>query len=246
MHKGTLYLIPATIADGTQRHTIPPQVLSILPSIKIFLAEDIRTARRYLSSLGVYESIEPLVFHVLNKDTREADIAGLMTPLTEGHDVGVVSESGCPGVADPGALAVAYAHANNIRVVPLVGPSSLLMALMASGLNGQQFAFHGYLPIEPKLAAEQLRAMEKESLKKQQTQIFIETPYRNNQVFELALKTLQKSTMFTVAIDITGKGESIRTQTIGNWLSAKGTGIPGSTLVMWPKEPAVFLFLSRR
>lgn len=230
-----LYLIPNIIAEGTQKETIPPQVLSVLPSLNTFLVEDVRTARRYLSSLGIYRSIEPLVFHTLNKDTREADIPGLMHPLLEGTDMGVISESGCPGVADPGALAVAYAHANNIRVVPLVGPSSLLMALMASGLNGQQFVFHGYLPIDPKHAADQLKAMEKESKKKNQTQVFIETPYRNNQIFELSLKTLQKSTLLTVAIDITGKGESIRTQTIGKWQSLKA---------IWPKQPAVFLFLA--
>lgn len=206
-----------------------------MPSITTFLVEDVRTARRYLSSLKIYSAIDDLKFFVLNKDTREADLPELMRPLMEGQDVGVISESGCPGVADPGALAVAYAHANNIKVVPLVGPSSLLLAVMASGLNGQQFVFHGYLPIDAKQAAGQLRIMESESRKKNQTQVFIETPYRNNHIFELALKTLHKSTLFTVAIDLTGKGESIRTQTIGKWLSEKTS---------WPKEPAVFLFLS--
>ncbi|HEX8061191.1 MAG TPA: SAM-dependent methyltransferase, partial [Cyclobacteriaceae bacterium] len=211
---------------------IPPQVLEVLPSIKIFLVENVRTARRFLSSLKIYDSVETLTFHVLDKDTK--DVSALIKPIQH-EDIGVISESGCPGVADPGALAVAYAHANNIKVVPLVGPSSLLMALMASGLNGQQFAFHGYLPIDTKEAAEQLRTMEKESKKKSQTQIFIETPYRNNQLFELMLKTLQKSTLLTVAIDVTGPHESIQTQTIGRWLLGKAT---------WPKQPAVFLFLA--
>ena len=204
----------------------------MLPSIKIFLAENIRTARRFLSSLRIYDSIEDLTFHVLDKDTK--DVAPLMSSIGK-ENIGVISESGCPGIADPGALAVAYAHVHNIRVVPLVGPSSLLMALMGSGLNGQQFVFHGYLPIDPKQAAEQLRAMEKESKKKAQTQVFIETPYRNNQLFELMLKTLQKTTLLTAAIDITGKQESIRTQTIAQWQSSKAT---------WPKQPAVFLFLA--
>ena len=220
-NKGTLYLIPNILAEGTQNQVIPLQVARTLHFITIFLAEDIRTARRYLSSLSIYEKIEALSFHVLNKDTPAGEIAALMKPIADGENIGVISESGCPGIADPGALAVAWAHANNIRVVPLVGPSSLLMALMASGLNGQQFIFHGYLPIDAKLAAEQLRTMEKESKKKNQTQIFIETPYRNNQIFELSLKTLQKTTLLTVAIDITGKGESIRTQTIGKWQSSK-------------------------
>jgi 16S rRNA (cytidine1402-2'-O)-methyltransferase len=226
-----LYLIPTVIAEGAN-NTIPQQVLTVLPSIRIFLVENVRTARRFLGSLKIYDSIEDLTFHVLDKDTK--DISELIKPI-QNENIGIISESGCPGVADPGALAVAYAHANKIRVVPLAGPSSLLMALMASGLNGQQFVFHGYLPIDPKQAADQLRAMEKESKKKSQTQIFIETPYRNNQLFELMLKSLQKNTLLTVAIDITGKEESIRTQTIGQWLLVK---------TMWPKQPAVFLFLA--
>ncbi|HZY80440.1 MAG TPA: SAM-dependent methyltransferase [Cyclobacteriaceae bacterium] len=229
--KGKLYLIPNIIAEGTQSEVLTPQVLAVVKEVKIFLAEDVRTARRFLSSLKI--SVEPLSFHVLNKDTKDVEIPELMRPLMEGHDVGVISESGCPGVADPGAMAVAYAHANDLRVIPLVGPSSLLLALMASGLSGQQFVFHGYLPIEAKGAADALRAMEKESKKKDQTQIFIETPYRNNQLFELMLKTLQKTTLLTVAIDITGKEEAIRTQTVGKWLSSK---------TKWPKQPAVFLF----
>jgi len=227
-----LYLIPTVIEEGAN-DTIPQQVLSILPSINIFLAENVRTARRYLSSLKIYESIESLTIHVLDKDT--IDVGPLMSELKNGQNIGVISESGVPGVADPGALAVAYAHANNIQVVPLVGPSSLLMALMASGLNGQQFVFHGYLPIDAKLAAEQVKSMERESKKKLQTQMFIETPYRNNQVFELMLKTLQKTTLLTVAIDITGKQESIRTHSVGQWQSLK---------TEWPKQPAVFLFLA--
>jgi len=228
-----LYLIPTVIAEGAN-DTIPPQVLAVLPSIRIFLAENVRTARRFLSSLKIYDSIEDLTFHVLDKDTKQEDIASLMSSVSE-QNIGVISESGCPGIADPGARAVEYAHANNIQVVPLVGPSSLLMALMGSGLNGQQFTFHGYLPIDTRQAAEALRAMEKESRSRSQTQIFIETPYRNNQLFELMLKTLQKTTLLTVAIDITGKQESIRTQTVAKWQSSK---------VNWPKEPAVFLFLA--
>ena len=233
MVNGKLYLIPCVIAEGAN-HTISPQVLSVLPSIKIFLAENVRTARRFLSSLKVYDSIEELTFHVLDKDTK--DIGSLMSSVPlKTENIGVISESGCPGVADPGSLAVAYAHENNIQVVPLVGPSSLLLALMASGLNGQQFIFHGYLPIDSKQASEAIRTMEKESKKKSQTQIFIETPYRNNQMFDLLLKTLQKTTLLTVAIDITGKQESVRTLTIAKWQSNK---------VNWPKEPAVFLLLA--
>jgi 16S rRNA (cytidine1402-2'-O)-methyltransferase len=232
---GKLYLIPNVISDDTQADVIAPNVRAILPGITHFLAEDVRTARRFLSSLKIYPSIESLSFEVLNKDTRENDVAPLMKPLKDGLDLGVISESGCPGVADPGALAAGWAHQNGFAVVPLVGPSSILLALMASGLNGQQFTFHGYLPIDVKVAGDQLRAMEKESKKKSQTQIFIETPYRNNQIFELLLKTLNKDTLLTVAIDITGKDQRILTQSIGKWQSAKTT---------WSKTPAVFLFLS--
>ena len=148
MQKGKLYLIPTVIAEETQHAVIPPHTREALPSIQHFLAEDVRTARRYLSSLKVYPSIEPLKFEVLNKDTKPENLKSFFQPIFEGLDIGVLSESGCPGVADPGALAVKYAHENDIQVVPLVGPSSLLLALMASGLNGQRFAFHGYLPIE--------------------------------------------------------------------------------------------------
>jgi len=229
---GVLYLIPNVIAEGAN-DTIPQHVISVLPSTNIFLAENIRTARRFLSSLNIYDSIEALTFHVLDKDTK--DVGPLMSELKNNKNIGVISESGCPGVADPGALAVAWAHANGFRVVPLVGPSSLLMALMASGLNGQQFVFHGYIPIDSKQASDNVRSMEKESKKKNQTQVFIETPYRNNQLFDLLLKTLQKTTLLTVAIDITGKQESIRTQTIAQWQMLKMT---------WPKHPAVFLFLA--
>ncbi|MCZ8215417.1 MAG: SAM-dependent methyltransferase, partial [Cyclobacteriaceae bacterium] len=174
MEKGKLYLIPVVIAEATQANVIPEQVRTVLPSIQYFLAEEIRTARRYLSSLKVYESIEPLQFQVLDKKTKQAELKEFFKPIEEGKNLGVLSESGCPGVADPGALAVAYAHKHNITVVPLVGPSSLLLSLMASGLNGQKFAFHGYLPIDAKDRQHAIRELEKESKQKNQTQLFIE------------------------------------------------------------------------
>lgn len=233
MNKGKLYLIPNVIADDTQSSVIPAHVRDALPSIQYFLAEDIRTARRYISSLKVYSSIESLHFEVLNKETPDSKLFELMKPISEGYHVGVISESGCPGIADPGALAVTYAHENNIQVVPLVGPSSLLLALMASGLNGQQFAFQGYLPIDAKEAAVKIKDLERESKTKNQTQIFIETPYRNNSVFDHLLKNLHSKTRLTVALDITGEGESIRTQYVGQWKKEN-----------WPKIPAVFLFLA--
>jgi 16S rRNA (cytidine1402-2'-O)-methyltransferase len=171
---GKLYLIPNIIAEGTQQSVIPNQVIAVLRSLRFFLAEDVRTVRRYFSSLKIFDSIEDLHFQVLDKETVLSDLSALMKPLIEGYDVGIVSESGCPGVADPGAMAVRFAHQNKIRVVPLVGPSSILLALMGSGLNGQQFAFHGYLPIEAKEASVKIKELEKESSIKNQTQIFIE------------------------------------------------------------------------
>jgi 16S rRNA (cytidine1402-2'-O)-methyltransferase len=232
---GKLFLIPNVISEETQSAVIPDHVTGALPDINHFLVEDIRTARRFLSSLKIYPSIESLHFEVLNKETPEAKLADLMRPVTEGHNLGVISESGCPGVADPGALAVRYAHQNNIKVVPLVGPSSLLLALMSSGLNGQQFAFQGYLPIDGKEASQKIKELERESKAKNQTQIFIETPYRNNSVFDHFLKNLHSETQLTVALDLTGKDESVRTLKVDQWKKLKEN---------WPKTPAVFLFLA--
>jgi 16S rRNA (cytidine1402-2'-O)-methyltransferase len=232
---GKLYLIPNIISESTQERVIPAMVREALPVISHFLAEDIRTARRYLSSLKIYPSIEALHIEVLNKDTSSSQLSELMSPLKEGFNVGVISESGCPGIADPGALAVQYAHQQSIQVVPLVGPSSILLALMASGLNGQRFAFHGYLPIEAKEAALALKELEKESKQKNQTQIFIETPYRNNSLFDYLLKNLHSETRLTVAFDLTGKDESVQTMRIADWIKRKP---------VWAKSPAVFLFLA--
>jgi 16S rRNA (cytidine1402-2'-O)-methyltransferase len=232
---GKLFLIPNVISEETQSAVIPDHVTGALSDINHFLVEDIRTARRFLSSLKIYPSIESLHFEVLNKETPEAKLADLMRPVTEGHNLGVISESGCPGVADPGALAVRYAHQNNIKVVPLVGPSSLLLALMSSGLNGQQFAFQGYLPIDGKEASQKIKELERESKAKNQTQIFIETPYRNNSVFDHFLKNLHSETQLTVALDLTGKDESVRTLKVDQWKKLKEN---------WPKTPAVFLFLA--
>ncbi len=233
--KGNLYLIPNVIADHTADQVIHPFVKEQLKAIQFFLAEDIRTARRFLSSLKIYPSIESLNFSVLNKDTSSLDLDQLMKPLSSGNNIGVISESGCPGVADPGAMAVAYAHESDIRVIPLVGPSSILLALMASGLNGQHFAFHGYLPVDAQETSKTIKAFERESKTKSQTQIFIETPYRNNQLFSNLIKTLDSSTRLCVAVDITGTNEVIQTKKVSEWKSLS---------IEWPKLPAVFLFLA--
>jgi 16S rRNA (cytidine1402-2'-O)-methyltransferase len=232
---GKLFLIPTIIAENTHQDVIPASVTQALKQINHFLAEDVRTARRFLSSLKIYESIEQLDFNVLNKDTKEQELKELFAPILNGKNLGVLSESGCPGIADPGALAAKYAHQHGIRVVPLTGPSSILLALMASGLNGQKFAFHGYLPIDSKESAEAVKTLEKESRSKLQTQIFIETPYRNNQLATNLLKALHEDTLLCIAIDVTGKDESIRTRSVKDWRKRQPE---------LPKSPAVFLFLA--
>jgi 16S rRNA (cytidine1402-2'-O)-methyltransferase len=233
--KGSLFLIPNIIADDTQNSIVTPQLRAVLPDIHFFLAEDIRTVRRYLSSLKVYDSIEKLHFSLLNKDTKQSELADLLRPASEGKHVGVISESGCPGIADPGAIAVQYAHLHSIRVIPLTGPSSITLALMASGLNGQKFAFQGYLPIESKESGKVIKEYEKESQAKNQTQVFIETPYRNNSLMQNMLKNLQNDTLLTVAVNITGSSEFIATKPVKEWKLQK---------IELPKLPTVFLFLA--
>jgi 16S rRNA (cytidine1402-2'-O)-methyltransferase len=233
--KGKIFLIPTIIAEGTAEGVIPKQVTEILSGINTFLAEDIRTARRYLSSLRIYPSIEALQFHVLDKNTSQATIRPLLQPLLQGQSIGILSESGCPGVADPGALAVRLAHELDIPVVPLVGPSSILLALMASGLNGQRFAFHGYLPIDSREAARAIQDLEKESRTKNQTQIAIETPYRNKTLFQNLVKNLSDATLLTVATDVTGTSERIKTIPVRQWKKETPE---------LPKLPTVFLFLA--
>lgn len=235
INKGKLFLIPNVIAEHTQENVINHSIKKTLINIQYFLVEDIRTARRYLSSLKVLASIESLDFNVLDKDTREETLNELLKPIDQGFDVGIISESGCPGIADPGALAVKYAHQNQIQVVPLVGPSSILLALMASGLNGQRFAFHGYLPIEAKDAAKVIKDLERESRAKNQTQIFIETPYRNNSLMQNLINNLQDTTLVCRAVDVTGSHEDIRTRMVKNWRHVKDE---------LPKLPTVFLFLA--
>jgi len=236
MKPGKLFLIPNLIAKDTEQQVIPPQVISALKTIRYFLAEDVRSARRYFSSLKIFPSIESLSFNVLDKGTPASRLPDLFKPLKEGHDIGVISEAGCPGVADPGALAVHYAHRHRIPVVPLVGPSSILMALMASGLNGQQFAFHGYLPIHGKDTAKSVLDLEKESRKRNQTQILMETPFRNNHLMKVLTENLNGDTLLCVALDITSPHEKIFTQSIKEWRR---------NMPQLPKAPAIFLFLAQ-
>lgn len=231
MTKGKLYLIPTVLAEDTVGLLFSDLWRERIKHIQFFCVENARTARRFLSSLKVYPSIETLSFSVLDKETTLETIAELLKPLHEGQDVGIISESGIPAVADPGQLAVAYAHQHNFEVTILPGPSSILLALAASGFNGQKFAFHGYLPIDEKECAQTIKTLENESKTKNQAQIFIETPFRNNRLIKALLKTLSPQTRLCVALDLTGSQEKIISQPVKKW----------PTLDL-PKLPAIFLF----
>lgn len=231
---GRLFLIPTVIALEAN-DTIPKQVLEIFQEIDVFLVENVRTARRYISSLKLGLTIEELSFIVLDKKTTAQQLESMMKPLANGGSFGVLSESGCPGVADPGSAAVAWAHKNDVQVIPLVGPSSVLLALMASGFNGQNFAFHGYLPIDKKDLALEIRNYEQESRKRNQTQIFIETPYRNNQLLETLLNSCRGNTIICVAKDLNGPNETVLTRSVNAWKN---------TEIDLHKVPTVFLLYS--
>lgn len=231
--KGKLYLIPTLLADQTQDAVLNTSVKQTIGKLQFFLCENVRSARRFVASLRIHDSVEALQFDLLDKDTQTVQLEKLLQPLHQGSDMGVMSESGCPGIADPGALAVDYAHRQGIQVVPLVGPSSIMLALMASGLNGQKFSFHGYLPIGSQEAASAIRNLEIESREKNQTQIFIETPYRNNSLLAHLLKTLRADTRLCIAVNLTAADEKIICQDVKDWRIHP---------VLFEKVPATFLF----
>ena len=202
-------------------------------ALSYFLVENARTARRFIKSVAPQQVIEELQISVIDKDSTPAQIQAALQPVLTGQDAGVISEAGCPGIADPGAELARAAHQLGIRVVPLVGPSSLLLALMASGMNGQSFTFHGYLPIERARRAAAIKQLERLALAQHQTQLFIETPYRNMQLLEDLLSQLTGSTRLCIAANLTAPNEYVRTNTIAGW---KKTGLPDIH-----KQPAVFL-----
>lgn len=217
MPKGKLFLIPNVLAENTAHWVISPQVQEVISHTKIFLVENPRSARRYISSLKLGVNLEEVHMEILDKGTPPELIKRLMQPVMNGADIGVISEAGCPGIADPGALAVAYAHQNGIQVVPISGPSSMFLALMGSGFTGQSFAFHGYLPIDKKDRATALRKLEAESLKEKRAQIFMETPFRNNQLLEDVLTVLAPQTKLCIAKNLTASDEFIKTKTVAEW-----------------------------
>ncbi|AHM61731.1 uroporphyrin-III C/tetrapyrrole methyltransferase [Flammeovirgaceae bacterium 311] len=228
---GRLFLIPSVLAENTAAAVIPQQVQELCKSIQYYLCENIRTSRRFISSLKLGITIEELQLEELSKDTPDVDVPKLLAPLLHGHDVGLLSEAGCPAVADPGARAVAHAHKLGIQVVPLVGPSSILMALMASGLNGQEFAFKGYLPVKNPQRTQAIKELEKLA-GGGQSQIFMETPYRNNHLLADVLENCQPGMLLCIAANITGPTETIRTRTIAEWKKQQPD---------LHKQPAIFI-----
>lgn len=212
-----LFLIPNVLSEGDWQNVLPAQIHPILTHTKHFIVENIRTARRFMKQVNSEINIDECTFYELNKRTRSSEIPAFLKPLAQGFDVGIISEAGCPGIADPGADVVRMAHQKGFRVIPIVGPSSILLALMASGLNGQNFAFNGYLPVKPTERIKEIAALEKRIKINRQTQIFIETPYRNNHIINDLLKTCSPSTLLCIAANITGKDEFIATKTIQDW-----------------------------
>lgn len=212
-----LYLLPVTLGDTPVEKVLPAYNKDIITEIKYFIVEDVRSARRFLKKVDRSIVIDDLTFFTLNKHTSSEEISGFLKPLAEGNSMGVISEAGCPAVADPGADVVAIAQRKNYKVVPLVGPSSIILSVMASGFNGQSFAFHGYLPIDANDRQKRLKELESRVYSENQTQLFIETPYRNNKMMEDIIKACRPQTKLCIAANITCEGEYIKTRTLKEW-----------------------------
>jgi 16S rRNA (cytidine1402-2'-O)-methyltransferase len=229
--KGTLYLIPSLLGDSAIERSIPIFNKEIIQSLDEFIVEDLRSARRFLIKMGS-KPIDSLTFHLLNEHTTPDKISLCLDGLLKGKNVGLLSDAGCPGIADPGAEVVKLAHRNNIKVIPLIGPSSILLALISSGLNGQNFAFHGYLPKRQPERGTKIKQLESFTYKENQTQMFIETPYRNDAMLQDILNTCRPDTLLCIASDITLPTEYIYTATIKEWRTDKRS---------FNDHPAVFL-----
>ena len=233
MQSARVYLIPSLL-DEQGLEAIPPYIITAVQSCQVFFVENERTARRFLKLLWKEMVIDNYEWYPIHKAEEQA-ISAFRQKLGEGKTIGIISEAGCPGIADPGQVLVSVAQSKNVSVKPLVGPNSILLALMASGMNGQQFRFVGYLPIDQPQRVQAIRELEAESLKRNSTQIFIETPYRNNQLLEVLLKTCRLQTRICLAVNLTGDKEWIKTQTVAEWKKSK-TDIH--------KQPAIFLMLA--
>ena len=232
--KGRLFLIPSPLGDNDPAEVIPAGVLSMLPSISTYVVEAVRTARRYLSAAGLKGHVQDLEFHELNEHTTPEEVEALMKLFDDGRDVGLITEAGLPAVADPGAQLVRLCHRHGVEVVPMSGPSSLMLALMASGLNGQSFAFLGYLPAKTEERRQALRSIEKHSSTARQTKIFIEAPHRNDALLADILSVCRADTEVCIAANITMPDAFIRTKTAGEWKKSVPT---------IGKRPCVFLIL---
>lgn len=229
---GILYLIPAPLGHGDISLVVPKRVKHIVATLDTFIVENPKTARQHLAGLGLSAQLQHIRLEILDEHSRPEELKTLLKPLLSGKNVGLMSEAGCPAVADPGADLIKLAHASRIRVVPLPGPCAILLALMASGLNGQRFAFHGYLPVTETERRKKITELEKNSKALDQTQIFIEAPYRNRKLLQSLLETCRETTLLCLATDITLESESITTKRISEWKSK---------LPEINKRPTVFL-----
>ncbi|MGV3705698.1 MAG: SAM-dependent methyltransferase [Arcticibacter sp.] len=234
MSKGTLYLLPVPLAENSINQTIPADQLSLINRLNVYIVENEKTARRWLKEMGLKTPQSELKLYPYGKHAEKNDFSMFFKELEKGEDVGLMSEAGCPAVADPGSDIVAEAHRRGIQVVPLVGPSSILLALMASGFSGQNFCFHGYLPIDKSQRSKRIKELEHNSEKYRQTQIFIETPFRNNQIIEELLRTCSDKTRLCVAVNLSGENEQIISIPIEQWRKKK---------VDFHKIPAIFLLM---
>lgn len=230
--EATLFLIPVTLGETEHRRVLPAYNREVILQLRHFIVENVRTARRFLKRVDPAIVIDELTFYELNKHTSPEQVAGYLAPMAQGESMGVISEAGCPAVADPGADVVALAQRKHYKVVPLVGPSSILLAVMASGFNGQSFAFHGYLPIDASERTSTLKKLEGRIYAEQQTQLFIETPYRNNKLVEELIRTCRPSTKLCIASDITCEDEFIQTRPVKEWAGH----VPDLS-----KKPTIFL-----
>lgn len=235
MTAGTLYLIPVPLADDAAAKSFTPFLVDTINSITEYIVENEKTARRFLKEAGLKTPQSQLIIHDYGKHNRSGDIAAFFTGLIAGLDAGLMSEAGCPGIADPGADIVAEAHKRGIKVVPLVGPSSILLALMASGFNGQSFTFHGYLPIDKVQRSKRIKELEGLAERFKQTQLFIETPFRNNQLLEEILKSCKPATRLCIACNLTANDEMVVTKTVSQWKQS----VPELH-----KKPTIFLIFS--
>jgi 16S rRNA (cytidine1402-2'-O)-methyltransferase len=229
---GKLYLIPTSLGDSAPLETIPISIKKIIESIDVFIVENEKSARRFIKAVSSGKSQSSLTLFTLNKFTDPLEIPLYLEECYKGNNIGLLSDAGCPAVADPGAEVVKIAHEKNIKTIPLVGPSSILLAMMSSGMNGQNFAFNGYLPIEKVERKSKMKQLEKRSFDENQSQLFIETPYRNNSVLEDLYKTLNSDTKICVACDLTLPTEYIKTQTAKQWKHSK---------LDFHKRPAIFI-----